>query len=136
MKRLIALAFVAALTACGGSHSNSNGAQDPCDAAGIGGAIDSVTASSDTPAKKAYAFEDLAAGITQCESVDVAARTDPKDPLNLQLARVNLAAGKAYILAGNKADAKQHFAYAAFTAKFIGNPDIAAEANTALAEAQ
>ena len=133
MKRLIALLFVAALTACGGSHGSTTVAQDPCDATGIGGAIDATDASNDAPAKKAFALDDLAAGIVQCESVDIGARTDPKNPLNFQLARVNLAAAKAYALASQKADAKTHYAYAAFTAKFIGNTEIATEATAALA---
>jgi len=92
--RLATAALVVALAGCG--SNSSTGSSDPCDATAIGKAIDAAAASSDAPGKRGYRLDDIAAGITQCEASSATASTDPKDRLNLQLARANLAAGKAY----------------------------------------
>jgi len=119
MKRFAALALLGALAACSG------GATNPCDPAGIGRAIDDEAGGADPAAKKADRLDDLAAGIVQCEASSATARTDPKDPLNLQLARANLAAGRAYAAAGNAGEARRHLDYATFTARFVGDDDLA-----------
>lgn len=127
--RLLAGALVVALTACG---SGTSGASDPCDAAGIAKAIDATVASSDAPAEKGDRLDDLAANITQCEASSPTALSDPHDPLNLQLARAALAAGKAYAEAGHRDDAQRYLSTAAFTAKFVGDPQLESEAAAAL----
>ena len=129
--RLLAVALFVALAGCGSNTSTAS--TDPCDPSGIANAIDAAATSSDTPAQRGFHLEDIAANITQCEASSATASTDPKDPLNLQLARANLAAGKAYALAGKKADARQDLASAAFTAKFIGDAQLESDASAALA---
>jgi hypothetical protein len=127
--RLLAGALVAVLTACG---SGASGTSDPCDAAGIAKAIDAAVASSATPAKKGDQLDDLAANITQCEASSPTALTDPHDPLNLQLARADLEAGKAYAAAGDREDARRYLSTAAFTAKFVGDARLEGAAAAAL----
>lgn len=130
MRRLVVLALAATLAAC----SNGGGsAADPCDAAGIGRAIDDVSASNAAPAKKADDLDDLAANIVQCEASSPTARTDAKDPLNRQLARANLAEGEALAAAGEVAEARLHLDYAAFTAKFVGDGAMGARIAAAIA---
>ena len=128
--RLVAVALFLALAGCGSNTSTAS--SDPCDATAIGKAIDAAAASSDAPAKRGFRLDDIAAGITQCEASSATASTDPKDPLNLQLARANLAAGKAYALADNAADARQDLSSAAFTAKFVGDVRLESDAAAAL----
>jgi hypothetical protein len=128
--RLAAAALALALAGCGAN--NSAASSDSCDASAIGSAIDATAASSDAPAKRADHLDDIAATITQCEASSATASTDPKDPLNLQLARAHLAAGKAYAQAGDTADARQDLAGAAFTAKFVGDAALESEAVAAL----
>lgn len=128
--RLATAALIVALAGCGSNTSTAS--SDPCDATAIGNAIDAAAASSDAPAKRALHLDDIAAAVTQCEASSATASTDPKDPLNLQLARANLAAGKAYASAGNASDARQDLAGAAFTAKFIGDTALEADATAAL----
>lgn len=129
--RLATAALVAVLAGCGGG-SDSAASAGSCDATAIGNAIDAAAASSDAPAKRADHLDDIAATITQCEASSATASTDPKDPLNLQLARAHLAAGKAYALAGDKAGAREDLAGAAFTAKFAGDAALESEATAAL----
>jgi len=128
--RLATAALVVALAGCGSSTSTAS--SDECDAGAIGRAIDTAAASGDAPAKRCFQLDDIAASITQCEASSATASTDRKDPLNLQLARANLAAGKAYTLAGDKPDARQDLAGAAFTAKFIGDVGLESDATAAL----
>jgi hypothetical protein len=128
--RLAAVALVVALAGCGSNTSTAS--SDPCDPSGIATAIDATAASSDAPARRGYQLEDIAANVTQCIAASSTAMTDPKNPLNLQLARANLAAGKAYALAGQKADARQDLGSAIFTAKFVGDAQLESDAAAAL----
>ncbi|MDQ2991785.1 MAG: hypothetical protein M3R30_03050 [Candidatus Eremiobacteraeota bacterium] len=132
MKQLLALALIATLAACGSSANRSSASSDPCDASGIAGAIDNESGSNDAPKTKGDRLDDMVANIVQCEAASGTASTDPHDPLNLQFARANLAAGKAYALAGDASDARQHLSTAVFTAKFVGNAQVESEANAAL----
>jgi hypothetical protein len=131
---LSATVLLCALAACGSSSqtAQSSASAGPCDPTGISGAIDAAVASTAAPAKRGDRIDDLISGIIQCEAASGTAQTDPHDPLNLQLARANLEAGKAYAQAGDKADANRYLSTAAFTAKFIGNTRLETEATTAL----
>lgn len=131
MKGFLALALFAALAACG-SSTHASASNDPCDATGIANTIDDESGSNDAPKIKGDHLDDLAANIAQCEAASETAASNPHDPLNFQLARANLAAGKAYALAGDAGDARQHLSSAAFTAKFVGDAQIEREANAAL----
>ncbi len=132
MKQFLALVLLATLAACGSAAEKSHASTDPCDVIGIAGAIDNESGSNDAPKIKGDRLDDLAANIVQCEAASETAVSDPHDPLNLQLARANLAAGKAYALAGDAGDARQHLSTAAFTAKFVGDGQVESEAAAAL----
>jgi hypothetical protein len=132
--RLLATVLLSALAACGSSNQSaqSGGTSDPCNPSGIASAIDAASASNDAPAKRGDRLDDLVAGIVQCEASSATAQTDRHDPLNLQLARANLAAGNAYAQAGQKSDAMRYLSTASYTAKFIGDAQIQSEAAGAL----